>query len=446
MRIIPRLRFSLRTLLILTTLVAAGLGYFCWFEAPAINLQQREQEAFCDELLTNPPFFESMPDWEELPQGPLGQLLGRKRGRRLMGLDLLIRYGSDDASKVVQGFELIERHKGLNIRRIVVQTYNKKTPLPIPARKLPKHATEIYLQGIILEAELLHSLGEQKNLTHLFLDGCPFRTNDLKESNRQLWETLRPPLDTLDVRNMELSAQSCSQLSHLPHLKFIKFDHCEFVAQTGALSKRVPAEALPASLGYLRIERQELDAAFFAQLKHCTKLLGIHLPDCRVSDIPADQVVAQLLPQLPREIELLTIPAWSATADDIRAAARFNQLKWMSITNTGKPPAVSDVEQLSDRLEFLDLKTDQVENWIEGLRNRPASPQIRIEALQPIPADVVQRLVDHPPTRRFEIIDRKLDANSVDRLRQAGVWINLTPPSTYSYQPPPIVRTLPLAP
>ncbi len=446
MRIIPRLRFSLRTLLILTTLVAAGLGYFCWFEAPAINLQQREQEAFCDELLTNPPFLESMPEWKQLPQGPLGRLLGRKRGRRLVGLDLLIRYGSDDASKVVQGFELLERRNDLNIRSIAVQADPQKSPLPIPARKLPKHATEIYLQGIILEAELLHSLGQQKNLTDLSLNQCPFQTNDLEESNRQLWETLRPPLEVLNVSNMEFSAQSCSQLSHLPHLKFIQFDHCEFVDQTGGRSKRVPAEALPASLGYLRIEHQELDAAFFVQLKQCSKLRGISLKDCYVSDIPADQVVAQLLPQLPREIEQLIIPAWSFTADDSRAAARFDQLKRVSMTNTGEPPAASDVEQLSDRLNFLDLRTDQVENWIEGLRNRPDSLQIRIEALQPIPADVVQRLVDHPPNRRFEIIDHKLDWDNIARLKKAGYRIDAILPPTYIYQPPPIVRTLPLAP
>lgn len=446
MRIIPRLRFSLRTLLILTTLVAAGLGYFCWFEAPGINLQQREQEAFCDELRTNPPFLESMPEWKQLPQGPLGRLLGRKRGRRLVGLDLLIRYGSDDASKVVQGFELLERRNDLNIRSIAVQADPQKSPLPIPARKLPKHATEIYLQGIILEADMLHSLGQQKNLTYLALDGCPFQTNDLQGSNRQLWETLSPPLEGLNVSNMELSAQSCSQLSHRPHLRAIKFYNCEFVDQAGARSKRFPAEALPASLGYLRIERQELDAAFFAQLKRCPKLRRIHFRNCRVSDIPEDQVVAQLLPQLPREIEQLIIPAWSFTADDIRAAARFNQLKELSMTNTGEPPAVSDVEQLSDQLEVLRMKADQVENWIEGLRNRPDSLQIRIEALQPIPADVVQRLVDHPPTRRFEIIDRKLDANSVDRLKKAGYRIDAILSPTYIYQPPPIVRTLPLAP
>lgn len=446
MRIIPRLRFSLRTLLILTTLVAAGLGYFCWFEAPAINLQQREQEAFCDELLTNPSFSVSMPIWEELPQGPLGQLLGRKRGRRLMGLDLYITYGSDDASKVVQGFELLERHKGLNIRMIVVQTYNKKTPLPIPARNIPKHANKIFLMGIILEADMLHSLGQQKNLTHLFLDGCPFQTNDLQESNRQLWETLRPPLAGLSVNNMELSAELCTQLSHRPHLTSIGFGNCELVEQTGGRSKRFPAEALSASLEDLQIEHQELDAAFFVQLKRCPKLRRISLKDCYVSDIPADQVVAQLLPQLPREIEQLIIPAWSFTADDIRAAARFNQLKELSMTNTGEPPAVSDVEQLSDRLEVLRVKADQVENWIEGLRNRPDSLQIEIEALQPIPADVVQRLVDHPPTRRFEIIDRKLDANSVDRLKKAGYRIDAILSPTYIYQPPPIVRTLPLAP
>lgn len=421
-------RFSLRTLLIITTLAALLFGYIVWFEAPSYNPRQRQQEYLEKQLLNggDSAVLSGGAEWRDLPNSPFQRLFGRKRGRRIDLLGITVRARpSYNAADFERTLRLIDDET--TILRIDVTVAGKKTlddsvQRP-PKFRFPRHTAELYLSHVLIDEQLLQAMETQRVFTDITLIRSPFETIDLHEANRRFVRTLSPQSKWLHLEYVELSSEGMNGLGEYRNIDQVLIQGCEFVRDDGKATRRLPAEIIPLSVRELYITRQELDAECLKRLKFCNRLHLLRFVECNLANEEANKEFLELLKMLPQGIRTIAFYDLPLDTRHVEALTRYQELSSLDIEHYGPTPSLETIAQLSDALWHFSLEADDLLGWTKGLVQKPLLREYLTYRYRSEAPDEVMEVLMKAKRTRFSAEDGVFSNEAMALAKKKGFFI-----------------------